>query len=607
MSSQKNFTVSPGVLRPSQLTTIFGPGSLVQMEYDSVIIMGIDTWSDLEKHYKKLNHPYLEAILDKDHFRMPWSPDQSRIISCRSFPSWGVCSNVKCRRLQRHKSAPLNGNRTFKCDDCRSDLYPARFVIMCDRGHLDEFPWIEWAHSKTSTKLCPNSNPKLRFRAYGTSPGLSDYYVICDECNASRNFGGATSSDVLKSIVPHCSGFMPWLDKTEQCVDIDDHPVSVYGVQTFSTSLYYPSTITALLIPKWLHPIQQIITENKSEIVAMLSIGSFKAIAEKSPIFKEVREKYSVVEIIGHLEKRFKLKEEFNKNSTELQIRKHEFEDLMNSEFQGNANLEISDSIVDNDIQKYVSNLKRIKRITEIRVIRAFTRGIAPDPYSPEIDNEVNFCSISKRKLNWYPAIENKGEGILFTLNEKELKKWESKQSVLSRCDATIEAFETWSLQRKWKQHDTLTARYLLLHTLAHIMIRELANLSGYNEASIRERIYCNKDYNGILLYTASPSSDGSLGGLVKQAEPDDFKQLLQSAIQRLEHCSRDPLCKEDDPVEKRHNNVPVHARLNGSACYGCVLLPETSCENINRLLDRRLLFDKKFGFFASLLEDNSN
>lgn len=599
MQERPDFSESPGTLRPSQIVTTFGPGSIVQMEHDSVIVMSTDTWNTSDKHYEKVNHPYLESLLDKDHFRMPRSVGKSRAISCKSFPVWGLCSNNRCRLLQRHKGAPPDGRRDFRCDECRYELLPAIFVTICERGHLDEFPWIEWAHSNAG--MCGNPNPKLRFRYRGNSPGLSDFYVRCDECRAERTCGRATYRDGLQGIVDGCRGSAPWLgDGLRRCVDDNGRPSQVYGIQTRSTSLYYPSVVTALYIPEWLHQIQKIITANKDGITALHGMLPYREIAAGSPIFSEARKRYGVEEITAHLEKRFALKRKLGKTSTELQIREKEYDDLMSSEFEGDENLEISETVLDGDLTGHIGRLKRIDRITEIRVIRAFTRGSPPDPYSAE-ERAIHYCQISRRSTPWYPAMKNKGEGFLFTLNEEKLKKWENGRDVVSRCDATIDAFKTWAVQKKWISHEQLLPRYLLMHTLSHVMIREVANLSGYSEASIRERIYRGEGTSGILLYTASPSSEGSLGGLVRQGEATRFKELLKRAIWRSGHCFRDPLCADDDPVVKRQNRVPVQARLNGSACYACALLPETSCENVNHLLDRRLLFDEKFGFFRDM------
>ena len=600
VSDRTDFSESPGTLRPSQIVTTFGPGSVVQMEHDSVIVMGTDTWNTSDKYYEKINHPYLESLLDKDHFRMPRSVGKSRAISCRSFPVWGVCSNNRCRLLQRHKNAPPDGRRTFKCDECRYELLPAIFVMICEKGHLDEFPWIEWAHSEAKDSCSPN--PKLRFRYRGNSPGLSDCYVKCDECGAERTCGRATYHDGLQGIVDSCKGSAPWLgDGRRKCVDVDGRPSQVYGIQTRSTSLYYPSVVTALYIPEWLHPIQKIITDKKGEVGALHDMLSYQEIAARSPLFSEARTRYGVAEIAAHLEKRFTLKRRLGKDSTELQIREKEYNDLMSSEFEGDENLEISESALDDGLKGHIGRLKKIDRITEVRVIRAFTRGSPPDPYSAE-NRAIHYCQISGRNTPWYPAMKNRGEGFLFTLNEKRLGEWENERGVVSRCDATIDAFKTWAVQKKWISHERLSPKYLLMHTLSHVMIREVANLSGYSEASIRERIYRGEETSGILLYTASPSSEGSLGGLVRQGEAPRFKKLLESAIWRSRHCSRDPLCADDDPVVKMQNRVPLQARLNGSACYACALLPETSCENVNHLLDRRLLFDDEFGFFSDMV-----
>jgi len=151
--------------------------------------------------------------------------------------------------------------------------------------------------------------------------------------------------------------------------------------------------------------------------------------------------------------------------------------------------------------------------------------------------------------------------------------------------------------------------RYLLLHTLAHAIIRELANSSGYSEASIQERIYSGIDESGeiqcgILLYTSTASSDGSLGGLVRKGELGAFTDLIEGVQNRSSRCSRDPLCGEDDPIQKKANKVNPHARINGAACYGCTLLPETSCENFNKLLDRQLLTHEEYGYFSKRFND---
>ena len=117
------------------------------------------------------------------------------------------------------------------------------------------------------------------------------------------------------------------------------------------------------------------------------------------------------------------------------------------------------------------------------------------------------------------------------------------------------------------------------------MLMRQLSLECGYSSSALRERLYCaegDKPMAGILIYTATSDSDGSLGGLVDQAVPDRLGPLLMDCVRSAEFCAQDPLCA--------HAEVGAHAHLNGAACHACVLLAETSCECGNRLLDRSLV-----------------
>lgn len=592
------YVESPGALRASQLISMSGPGSIVQMEHDSILVMSIDTWSNHDDSYKILKHPYLEQLLKKDHFKMPLQSGRRRVVSCRSFPLWGVCSNPACGRLQKHRAAPPKGKKYFSCKDCRKEVYAAKFAAVCPNGHIDEFPWEEWAHSKAPEGRVCKRNPRLRFGARGKGPGLADYYVTCLDCKASRSCAGATSANGLKGIIPGCSGSMPWIGKgvTENCTDNRGNIMQMHGIQIRSTGIYYPVTVSALHLPEWLHPIQKLITNNFQHINSILQVLPPREAAERDLIFTEVCKKYGIEEVEKCLIKRFLSKDKHDENLTEAQIRYREYNDLISSEFNDDEYLEISKIPIHEDLTGYINTLKQIKRLTEIRVMYAFTREAPVDPYFSDGEG-ARYCPISNLGTKWHPAVENRGEGFLFTLDEERLSRWENEQAVRSRCGLVRGVFE--NLFSKLSDGDTRRPpRYMLLHTLAHVLIRGVAEVSGYSEASIRERIYSGSNYSGVLLYTATPSSDGSLGGLARQGGTENFAKLLKTSVQKSTRCSRDPFCAEDDPAEMSRADIPLYARINASACYGCVLLPETSCENVNRLLDRRLLFDKEFGYF---------
>jgi hypothetical protein len=146
-------------------------------------------------------------------------------------------------------------------------------------------------------------------------------------------------------------------------------------------------------------------------------------------------------------------------------------------------------------------------------------------------------------------------------------------------------------------------AKYLLVHSLAHILINQLVFECGYSTASLRERLYVSDDpvapMAGILIYTAAGDAEGTLGGLVQLGRPERLGQIMERALSRATWCSADPVCSE--------NLGGQGSRLvNLAACHACVLLPETSCETINQGLDRAMVIgtptERQRGWMASLV-----
>ena len=157
---------------------------------------------------------------------------------------------------------------------------------------------------------------------------------------------------------------------------------------------------------------------------------------------------------------------------------------------------------------------------------------------------------------------------------------------MVGRAKAMADKFHQWEVERGTDPTAFPGARYVLLHSLAHTLVRQLSLDCGYSASSVRERIYSSTDPNrkmaGVLLYTASPDSEGSLGGLVDLASPQRFPDLFKSALRSATRCSSDPLCADHQP--------DVHSTINAAACHACILASETSCEAFNRFLDRNVL-----------------
>jgi hypothetical protein len=201
--------------------------------------------------------------------------------------------------------------------------------------------------------------------------------------------------------------------------------------------------------------------------------------------------------------------------------------------------------------------------------------------------------------LDWYPAIEQFGEGIFIAFNEEHVQAWESDLRVVNRVAQISRRAMNLSLTLRRPE---ASPRYILLHTLAHLLMRQLEFSSGYSAASLRERIYAlpgtADPQAGLLIYTASGDSQGTLGGLVRLAAKDSLARILLKSIENADLCSNDPVCRES-------RGQGMNA-LNLAACHGCSLVSETSCESGNVFLDRKLLVGDETcpGFFDHVLEE---
>jgi hypothetical protein len=196
-----------------------------------------------------------------------------------------------------------------------------------------------------------------------------------------------------------------------------------------------------------------------------------------------------------------------------------------------------------------------------------------------------------------------KGEGIYFELDSARLAAWEARAEVQARAQKVTDHYGAVASQRGL-QARTLVPRFVLLHTLGHLLINELVFACGYSSASLRERLYVSstpvREMSGLLIYTAAGDSEGTMGGLVRMARPENLRSVFASAISDARWCSTDPVCM--DAGEKGQG--PDSCNL--AACHGCALLPETSCEEFNRFLDRGFVIgtfdDPSLGFFSDLI-----
>ena len=268
--------------------------------------------------------------------------------------------------------------------------------------------------------------------------------------------------------------------------------------------------------------------------------------------------------------------------------------------------IEVTNEYLKDDVR--IDGITLLHKINELKIFRGFTRinPLANEDLIFETDkgrlegrrlDEYNrICDARKNPMttNELPCAEVKGEGIFLKFNNDALIAWENKDSVKKRSDKMknnlAHYFDKFNIENGIQN---ISARYVLLHTLSHIIMQQLANDSGYSLSSLTEIIYCNKpdeteQMNGILIYTSSSDTEGTLGGLVEKGKQKRIAPIISKAVDKAKWCSSDPLCITSEGQGFMTTNM--------AACFSCVMVPETCCENINKFLDRKLVLDF-FGF----------
>jgi hypothetical protein len=554
-------------IRPSQIITTFGPGSIVDLPDDSVMIAGIEHWfSEGYKRHKRINEPRLQTILDVNEFRTPpVGSYRERDVPYVRFPRWRVCP--RCFRLSNQfPEDRRNPELAPRCFSCNLPTYPARIVVACPKGHIDDFPWYRWVHRGAN---CGGGN--LFLKGEGKTAALGDLRVECS-CGKSRTLSGALGRDAMAEARCTCQGRRPWLDdEQESCAE------HLYALQRGASNIYFSVVRSALSVPPWSDPLQ-------AEVAAWW--GQFReplppvvwstVIKARFPTEDEVRVRECIQRLMGLRTQRPSIRRE------EYQVLNVE-QDYLSPFFEARRQEITSGN------QEFVSIVVAIPRLREIKALVGFSRIEAPesDP-TMEVFNEEQGFSVTTAPLasarpDWLPAVENLGEGIFLRLELGRLARWEALPAVKRRGGALLKAYSAWRQRRGLQELKRQAPRLILLHTLAHLLMRQISLDCGYSSASLRERIYSDEQMAGLLIYTSTPDSDGSLGGLVRQAKPPErFESTLLASVDLARICSGDPLCREHDPTRTE--------RLNGAACHACAMTSETSCEFGNRLLDRGLV-----------------
>ena len=571
-----------GEIRPNQLITTFGPGAIMDAVRDSVTVLDATYWNDTGT---PIYDARLASYFGVSHFRPPRTSYDGD-LPVISFPNYHVCTNSYCNRLfdirDQFKIETYNRQGPV-CPECGFQAYPARFVVACKEGHLDDFPWRWWVHRGKAT-----CNQRLKIYSTGETSTLAEMWVEC-ECGEKRSMSGATDRANFNENGYVCSGRHPHRpsSKNEKCNCTD-----VFPSQRGATNIYFPVIRSAISIPPWTNPLYLLLDEHWILFCAYESDYGMDGITK---IYEKYFSAYSREEFDKAVDNRKRKIKEF------LEIKEMEY-----AAFTHHADptykrdiryFKAKEETIPLYLQKYFSRLIKIERLREVKVLQGFMRI---DPPEPEADGLKKMVKLNTKKPDsWLPGVEIHGEGIFLEFNKDTVKKWLSIPSVKKISAQYKASFDAYAAERSWENTKERNGEYVLLHTFAHLIIKEMSLQSGYSSTAIRERMYSSSSMCGVLFYTGSSDKEGSLGGLVELGEEAKFKKLLKASIENALLCTTDPEC----------SNVQINVdKLNGSACHSCCMIAETACENGNRLLDRSLIVPldgkEELSYFKDLVSE---
>ncbi|MGD3153222.1 DUF1998 domain-containing protein [Tsukamurella tyrosinosolvens] len=544
-------SISPiGSVRRSQLITTYGVGSVIPLDSESFIVVGLDSWYPRAEDV--IDEPRLCHALGVSQLFSPPAGEHGGRVPLARFPEWVHCPN--CHRLDKFwmLAAKRDDKRINLCRYCAtSTLIPSRFVSCCAIGHIQDFPYLRWVHDGR----VPDGDHTLKLRTNPKDSSLAGLTVSCS-CGSRRTMegalGGANGSD-------RCQGRSPWLDREyEPCSE------PAVGLQRGASNVWFADVRSALTIDRSESPAEAKVRELMPAISAMELAAAEDFLRSCAPTFG-----FAPDEFIAAYRARVA-----PGTVTFEDLRRDEYFALgrFHEEAVGRS-FACTPTPIDeaSAIGTLVTSVSRVSRLREVRALRGFNR-VRPTDVSPA-------GALTRSRTMWMPAIEVLGEGIFLQLDDDVVEEWTRTDFAVDRAATLTDA-----IRRAGGSADApaVGPRRLLLHSLAHALLNELALTSGYPASSIRERVYDAEGQAGILLYTATADAAGSLGGLCAHGDVDIMSRVFMAAAERAQWCSADPVCLESTSTGA--------GAVNLAACHSCLLVPEVSCEHQNRYLDRAAL-----------------
>ena len=611
-----------GNFRHSQAVSISGPGALVDLVEDAAIVAGLQWWAKGPQIVEDRLVAMLARQEGYEHVVLHAPPASSRDLEDPNrkwikgfrFPEWFACQNEHCwedegeaprrdgarpRRLLHISQLDGAGHKCKGGKGKTSKVQPIRFVRACKLGHIDDIDWVQLVHRNGGD--C--SNRKLWIDEAAASGDLADVRVSCSGCKENLRMAIAaqmstqiTDRTGTKHQVPTlgvCAGRRPWLGgetRRDASETAEGCGQAMRLLLRSASHAYFPVNGTVIHIPDPDADLRDRVAKvfdliREADDADELAFFRKKQAAVRTGL-EGITDAAAFAEVLRKRE---------DKPVVRKKVKEAEIEVLLNcppslatDQPNGRFYARTAKPARRSPIMDRIGRVVLIPRLTEVRALAGFTRF---EPKSTDVDGELELgVEVAKPDdpLTWLPAVENAGEGFFFSLDTEALRAWEDERAVAERGDQFKAGFKLWQSQRedrKKQKDDFANARFVLLHSLSHLLITAVSLDCGYAASSIRERIYSGAGGAGILLYTASPGAEGSLGGLVEVGRHLD--RYLEQALELGRLCANDPVCAAHLPD---HEDGRSDRYLDGASCHGCLLISEPSCERMNQYLDRTLV-----------------
>jgi len=593
-----------GEIRPSQLMFSFGVGAVFDLPHLSVMIMGLDDWDT--RYSLELSEERLLAALRRrlgnqvarlllppmDNEELSADPTAPPIgVPVVPFPRWLRCPACQIMasldsglfqliqdRYRSDRTRYIHGS----CTRAKNPTaLPVRFLLACREGHLTDFPWIDFVHAGAAR--C--QNPTLSMYEFGLSSDASDILITC-QCGQRRPLGEAFNPNSDRELF-HCHGHHPHLRR----IAPGGCPEPARPILLGASNSWFPLVMSALSMPG----------EHEDQAAQQVEIHWARLKKVRS---LEVAE-FAVSEIpdlaVYAVEKIWQAIQAKNQRDASGLADDETAEDIKVPEWAvlseanpatQSADFKLTTVAPPQGFESWFEDTVLVERLREVRALFGFTRIESNGDFTDATYiSEGRYTPLTRQPPTWLPVSEVRGEGIFLRLQEERIADWETWPAVQDLEREFEISHRNWRRLRRLVPYDDAFPgiRYVLIHSLAHALMRQIALDCGYTAASLRERFYCRRPVDphgpmtGLLLYTAAADSEGTLGGLVELGKPLSLGRHLQQALESLRICASDPLCSEHAPARDGRG---IHA----ASCHACLFGPETSCERGNRYLDRGVL-----------------